>query len=395
MKKRLLAGIVAAMVCGISIAVPFDIKKDSKKEFSKSEDTMIKSTNSLARLMNSVEEEQKDAERPSLPQAKQFVINNAEYDDVRSVLKVKSTQEESCRIVVTVTSDSDETVTPLQYTAMVSKGEYTETLFTIDRSDLPEYFVMSVELEDLPFYIESQPFVITKYTQKIQEIQNTHADDFESGQVVNLDDDNETNFLVLNEDTVYAETTEDTNILCSADYDNGCFVFENADSTVTDLKKGDYFYIQPDENNIIAISVDGIEKEGNKTIVYDSQDPVEDMFDFIKIESYVNSKDLDYGEKYEAELREVYNSESSAENQEMPEKKLSSEEILTEEEIENISVMENNLNDSRINIDVSVPLDELYAKIFVRGRMDFSLEVDFYLSKDYRSFSVTVQDHLK
>ena len=74
-------------------------------------------------------------------------------------------------------------------------------------------------------------------------------------------------------------------MLLSADYDNGVFVFENPDDTIKNLKSGESFYIQPNENDVITIIVGTVEFNGNQATLRASDEPIDDMFDFIKLEA--------------------------------------------------------------------------------------------------------------
>ena len=102
----------------------------------------------------------------------------------------------------------------------------------------------------------SNTFKLDKYTKIMQEIATTDIHDFDGEQVVNFDDNDETNFLVLSEETVKAECSEEENTLASADYDSSTFVFENINESIRYLQNGDLLYIQPDDENIIAVAVD-------------------------------------------------------------------------------------------------------------------------------------------
>ncbi|MBQ3948296.1 MAG: hypothetical protein II656_07235, partial [Ruminococcus sp.] len=127
-------------------------------------------------------------------------------------------------------------------------------------------------------------FKIDTYTRMIQEIKATDIHDFNAEQVVNFDESEKTNFLVLNENTVKAESSENENTLVSADYDNNTFVFDNIDDTVKNLKEGEYFYIQPSKDDIIAVSVDNISIDGDQATISGNNN-IDDMFDFVKFET--------------------------------------------------------------------------------------------------------------
>lgn len=146
----------------------------------------------------------------------------------------------------------------------------------------------------------------------IQKIEAAAVGDFDEGRTVNLDENDDTNFFVLSEDTKVAQSTDSVNVLKSADYENGVFVFENADSTLENLEKGDYFYIRPDDENIIAVSVENVKSDGNGIVtVTDSGDDIGDMFDVIKIDSSLDMNDVPHILPFGKNLT-VYTSDSYA-----------------------------------------------------------------------------------
>ena len=128
----------------------------------------------------------------------------------------------------------------------------------------------------------------------MQEILETEVTDFEPERVVNFDEDETTNFLVLSDETVKAESSEEVNTLVSADFEHDTYVFSNADDTLLDLESGSDFYIQPDKENIIAIKVDSVEKDGD-TVTVKGENNVEEILAFAKFESvsYLSDGEFD------------------------------------------------------------------------------------------------------
>ncbi|WP_037271550.1 leucine-rich repeat domain-containing protein, partial [Ruminococcus flavefaciens] len=188
-------------------------------------------------------------------------------------------------VVSFINDETSENVLSVETT--VSEGELVNSELKADASKLPQYYLVKAQLFDSLNRPVGKSYTLSRYTKEFQEILATDINDFEQEQVVNLDEDETTNFLVLNEDTVKAESSEEQNTLVSANYDNNVFVFENADESITSLENGEYLYIQPDEDNIIAVNVEKIEKDGD-TVTVSGNDDIEDMFDFIKIESEGN-----------------------------------------------------------------------------------------------------------
>ena len=119
----------------------------------------------------------------------------------------------------------------------------------------------------------------------MQKIYETDVYDFDSEYVVNLDEKDDTNFFVLSDEAVIAESSSNVNSLVSSDFDKGVFVFENADESLMNLKNSDYLYIQPSDDDIIAVCVEEVSVSDDVVTVIDSGNDIGEMFEFIKLES--------------------------------------------------------------------------------------------------------------
>ncbi|MBQ9895136.1 MAG: leucine-rich repeat domain-containing protein, partial [Ruminococcus sp.] len=220
-----------------------------------------------------------------------FEVSSLEYDNVTGDISICSSQTSACNVEVSFFNDETGELS-FKVSQPVEAGDYVKTNAKADLSKLPQFYKINAQLVDKMGNPISNVFHENKYTQKIQEIIATDIHDFEPEQVVNLDESEQTNFLVLNEKTIKAESSETENTLVSADYENNVFVFDNVDDTLQNLQDGDLFYIQPTEKDIIAISVDDISIDDGKATVSGSPD-IEEMFDAIKIDSSV-AKEIEY-----------------------------------------------------------------------------------------------------
>ena len=212
-----------------------------------------------------------------------FSIGNMGFDPESGEIVLSTTQTSVCKAVIEFIDESTGK-TALTVETILQKGESVMTLARADVSKLPAYYTIAARLENVRGELLSNVFKITKYTEAVQEIIATDIHDFEEEKVVNLDESEETNFLVLNEETVLAETTETENILRSADYDNNVYVFDGISKDLRGLQRNDYFYIQPTAEDIIAIQVEDVTIDGDCATI-SGNDDIEDMFDFIKIDT--------------------------------------------------------------------------------------------------------------
>ncbi|WP_037272814.1 leucine-rich repeat domain-containing protein, partial [Ruminococcus flavefaciens] len=291
LRNRLIAGVLSAVMC-TSAVLPNQAFNNAGREANAattkekpiSGDFDIKSTNSLGNLLKQAAAKD-EAQNPLAEKAcnSQFQITALEFDSETGTVRVSSPQHTEAKIVVSFINDeTSENVLSVETT--VEAGELVNSELKIDASKLPQYYIVKAQLFDALNRPVGTSYTLSRYTKEIQEIIATDINDFDEEQVVNLDEDDTTNFLVLNDDTVKAESSEEQNTLVSADYDNNVFVFENADETVASLQEGELFFIQPDDDNIIAVNVENVEKDGDKVTVSGNDEDIEDAFEFIKIE---------------------------------------------------------------------------------------------------------------
>ncbi len=299
MLKRLIAGILSASLCtsafsassavmsGNTASCPESSGTDSKSEYD------IHASNSLGRyIADYAKEHDLQMMSDTETSAEYFEITAFDLDRDTGNFSVSSSQTRNCILQFDFFDDSAKTLVRSEK-INVPAGKFVNTDGIIDANGLPEFYFIKAYLTDENGLRLSKEYSNNVYTQKMQEIAETDIYDFPEKNVINFDENTDTNFIVLSDGTVTAESTEDTNKLLSADYDNNVFVFENADETVQSMEFGQYLYIQPDEENIIALSVEDISTDGNITTVSGSGD-IEDMFAFMKFESVTETAETTF-----------------------------------------------------------------------------------------------------
>ena len=212
-----------------------------------------------------------------------FEINSLDYNAETGVVTVYSSQAEKCYVLFSVV-DEDTNEAVQKYKCEVNAGKCVITEKAINTKELPEYFTIEANLIDKNDKVLSDTFHYDFYTKIHQEIAAATVHDFNETQVVNFDESENTNFIVLSDDTVKADSSENENTLVSADYDNDVFVFDNIGESMQYLQRGDFFYVQPDDENVIAIKVDEINVEGD-TATIKGNDDIDDMLAFVKFET--------------------------------------------------------------------------------------------------------------
>ena len=291
MFKKIIAGLLSAVMSTVLITADFDnVRQVDEETKQKAEKTVldngfsVNSTNSLGNYINDAMQQKEQPQKMSNQISNyNYDVGFAEFDKETKKLNVYSSQSSDVKVsVVFKDEDTAESAYAVEYEA--ERGENTFNTYDVEVTSLPEYFTVDVMLFDSFNTPVCEPYTITTYTRFVQEMKATDIHDYDEDYVVNLDEDETTNFIVLNENTVKAETTENTNILVSADYENDQYVFEHIDDTIRYLDKGDHFFIQPTEDDIIALSVGDISIEGDRAVLTGDEN-TEGIFDIIKIET--------------------------------------------------------------------------------------------------------------
>lgn len=254
-------------------------------------DMEVGSTNSVGKyISNFIMQDEAEKVKALGAYSGDFVIEEVFFDSENKRILVKSSQAFSCTMVIKLV-DEETGVEYISNENELCSGKNVTTEIKLNYDSLPDYFYVTADLIDSLSNKLCPTYFNENYTREMQEIYAADIHDFDSKYVVNFDEDESTNFLVLNESTVIAESSADTNILVSADYDNNVYVFENFDETVKSLNKNDYFFIYTGDADAIAINVEEVVTDGNTATINASDENIENMFDFIKFESTADTLD--------------------------------------------------------------------------------------------------------
>ena len=306
MLKRIIAGvlsaslIISATVTGKLDPLVAEQTQPSAKNSLKNQGCTVEGKNSLGKMIGEAYSEQQNAGiTPLSASASELTFEIAEVilDHDSGKITVCSTQSLECDILVSIIDDDNKDHV-IKFSRTVDAGADVTTEIDFIAAELPEFFNVRAVLTDKSGKELSGELFYNEYTHFMQEVRQASVEDFDEDRVINLDAQEDTNFLVLREETVMAESSEYVNTLATADYDNGVYTFENINDTLRNLNEGDLFYIQPNENDIVAVSVEKIEISGD-TVTLTGNDS-EDVFEFVKIEA----SDNDFGEFQAEEIND-------------------------------------------------------------------------------------------
>ena len=165
--------------------------------------------------------------------------------------------------------------------------------------DIPEYYTVKAYLlrqsDHSPL---SEAYTDTSNTQTIVEIKDAKISDFPEDRVVNLDENDNTNFVVVNEAVTlltYEDNTAGTNQFVSKDDAGLVYVIENASAEIKNLQPGDILTYEYTPGEMLIVRVKDIAVSGNTVTIYgDDTLELEDVFDALKIENEADTQDFTY-----------------------------------------------------------------------------------------------------
>lgn len=164
--------------------------------------------------------------------------------------------------------------------AVTPEDEIVDVEIIVD--SMPSYYVVGVYLLDEesrePLCDE---FISRMYTQEFQEFLLSTVDDYDEERVLNLDDDNTTNFLVFSEETILIDANESQ----INDNGDGTYTITNAEARFLNLHPGDSFAYTYSDGTVLIVVVDDVRINGTTVTVTARQDTsLEDVFDIVKID---------------------------------------------------------------------------------------------------------------
>lgn len=170
--------------------------------------------------------------------------------------------------------------------------------------DLPDYYIIKAFILNSDFSPVCNHYENKEYTKAYEAFFAQDVFDFDEEKVINFDAGYETNFAVVHDDSVVVAYTENENIVVTDDYENGIYVFENANEQITSLVYGDIlYYVYGDgEEEYILTKVGTVETNGNLTTVTSADEcEMSELFAYIDIDSSKLETPQTYGAEFDDE----------------------------------------------------------------------------------------------
>lgn len=369
--KRILAVLLTAVML-LSIAPMSVFAKENVTDGTAEgvmSDVNLKATNSVGELVT------KALEKNGLDAESEYGVTGLDFNEKTAT--VTGFAKENCALIVAI-YDEDTSRMLASGIGEFSEDEQTASV-EISTTQMPEYFVAYAFLLDENGSALCDKFTSREHTHDFEEFYEKTVDDFDKDKVINLDEDKESNFVVLTEGAETVDAQNGKNKLVSVDDEKGIYVFENIDSDISSLKAGDIFrYEQKNEQDVLVIKVKSVSINGSTATVTSDDTDLTEVFDYVKIEgsttgenTTVDMSEADEGVEYrriEEETGEIQTSSFDYNDS----KSISSEFTIREKEIKKDVKLS-----ATLTFAVSASVNVYYQKkVFAKDYLDMSINIE-------------------
>lgn len=332
-------------------------------------DVNLKATNSVGELVT------KALEKNGLDAESEYGVTGLDFNEKTAT--VTGFAKENCALIVAI-YDEDTSRMLASGIGEFSEDEQTASV-EISTTQMPEYFVAYAFLLDENGSALCDKFTSREHTHEFEEFYEKTVDDFDKDKVINLDEDKESNFVVLTEGAETVDAQNGKNKLVSVDDEKGIYVFENIDSDISSLKAGDIFhYEQKNEQDVLVIKVKSVSINGSTATVTSDDTDLTEVFDYVKIEGSTTGEnttvdmseadeDVEY-RRIEEETGEIQTSSFDYNDS----KSISSEFTIREKEIKKDVKLS-----ATLTFAVSASVNVYYQKkVFAKDYLDMSINIE-------------------
>lgn len=249
----------------------------------------IEGTNGFGNLLSrEITESQEEAEAADAEYPGGYTVTDLVIEGSTATVTY-DTMEEATLVVALYTEDGMQMLTSTTATVTPDAMEAELTF----EGEMPEYFLASAYLLDS---YDLSPLCAAydtpMYTREMQELLASTVNDYDPEKVLNLDEDETTNFAVYADSTIVIEAVDGKNTVTAVDDENATYVIENVDEQITSLVAGDVVAYPYTENEILVIKIAEIEILSNKVTITGTELEMEEVFTHVKIENTSSSSDI-------------------------------------------------------------------------------------------------------
>ena len=369
--KRILAVLLTAVML-LSVAPMSVFAKENVTDGTAEgvmSDVNLKATNSVGELVT------KALKKNGLDAESEYGVTGLDFDGKTAT--VTGFAKENCALIVAIYDENSNRM------LASGIGEFSEDEQTasveISTTQMPEYYIAHAFLLDENGSALCDKFTSREHTHDFEKFYEKTVDDFDKDKVINLDENKESNFVVLTEGSETVDSQSGKNKLVSVDDEKGIYVFENIDSDISSLKAGDVFrYEQKNEQDVLVIKVKSVSINGSTATVTSDDTDLTEVFDYVKIEgsttgenTTVDMSEADEGVEYrriEEETGEIQTSSFDYNDS----KSVSSEFTIKEKKIKkNVKLS------AKLTFKVSASINVYYQrKAFADDYLDMSIKIE-------------------
>lgn len=324
----------------------------------------VEGTNGFGNLLSQgISQSQAEAEEEAADFSGGYSVTDLEIENGVATVTYDS-MEEATLVVALYTEDGMRMVNSAKATVTPDATEVTVTF----EGEMPEYFLASAYIVDgYDLSPLCAAYDTPMYTREMQELLASTVDDYDPEKVLNLDEDETTNFAVYADSTIVIEAVEGVNTVASIDDENAAYVIENADEQFTSLSAGNIFVYPYAEGEILVVKVATIAIDGTTVTITGAEIALEEAFAAVKIEGGDDTENMVVDES-------TLDEDTSFEG------------ISAPENSEQMMPMDNEVSagaskSAKFQIDKDV-LSKGNAKVNIAGSLEFSvaLELSYYIS---------------
>lgn len=380
LRKNISALLITVLIVSMCIVSPNAVEKKSNSSSAEVINNAI-SVEGQSTIGDMISTEFADAQQNTeQAEAKLYNIINASVAD--KTVTVEYCAAADCTVIAAIYDENTNQMLASGKATAESENTSVDVELSID--SMPNAFVLRAFIVDSANSPLSDKYESSMYTTEMQELLAKDVNDFDADRVLNLDEDESTNFVVYNDDVTKIDNSNNKNILTSYDESSKTYTFENCTDEMLSLKTGDKFSCDADIENVTIIKVKSINIDGDTVTVTAEDIEMEDVFDYVKIES-----------------------ESSLGDSEIDESSLSAGVTVEEKTVESRNIPSGKLDiDAEGGISKTLKLDSNEAKkegkhFTVTGEFNLtgsltlggSINFELYLTRKHKecSLSITIE----
>ena len=369
--KKAFKSALSLLLCMIMVVSAFPISTFAEEGTDVDSDLAYSTGNAMGKIVNNL------ALQESERKSDDYCIADTVFNG--STASVKYSAIADCKLIVAVFDEKSG--------KMIGSGnvdvtaDNNEATVTVDCA-VPSHYEVRSYLVDSDLSALSTEYRDIYHTSAFEEFSEATPEDYKGDEVIIFDED-ESDFGVLDNNVISAETSE----AMSFDYDEATltYTFKNATDEVKSLSVGEVFYYEygesPDE--FLLFKVKGISVDGSTVkIIEDENISLSDAFKFIRIDEDADFSQVDIDESELGEcLSEIPSPQKAPAKQAIKDgKKTFSRGLKIAYTLGSDGPVKASI-DGQMNVEISISTKLYYApKLFGRDYCEFKTQTEFKTS---------------